>query len=114
MKVILLFKSPKGWLLLLGLMLFLGNGCAAKPDVAAPAATPPSSLVSDRIIVIGDNDAYEPLKKVKRFRPLADYLADSFHVFRLDAYTVVVNRKQPPLFVSFSRHMSPVGPRHGT
>ena len=97
MKVILLLKSPTSWLLLLGLMLILGNGCAANPHVSAPAATPPTSRVSDRIIVIGDIDAYEPLKKVRRFRPLADYLAENLTEFGIGRGEVVIAKDIPEM-----------------
>ena len=96
-KVILLLKSPTSWLLLLGLMLILGNGCAAKPHVSAPAATPPPSRVSDRIIVIGDIDAYEPLKKVRRFRPLADYLTENLTEFGIGRGEVVIAKDIPEM-----------------
>ena len=97
MKLILLLKSPTSWLLLLGLMLILGNGCAAKPHVSAPAATPPPSRVSDRIIVIGDIDAYEPLKKVRRFRPLADYLTENLTEFGIGRGEVVIAKDIPEM-----------------
>ena len=82
---------------MLGLMLVLGNGCADKPHVAAPAATPPSSRVGDRIIVIGDIDAYEPLKKVKRFKPLADYLAENLSEFGIGRGDVVIAKDIPEM-----------------
>ena len=97
MKVILLFKSPTSWLLLLGLMLFLGNGCTAKPHVVAPAATPPSALAGERIIVIGDIDAFEPLKKIKRFGPLADYLAENLTAFGIQKGEVVIAKDIPEM-----------------
>ena len=82
---------------MLGLMLVLGNGCADKPHVAAPAATPPSSRVGDRIIVIGDIDAYEPLKKVKRFKPLADYWAENLSEFGIGRGDVVIAKDIPEM-----------------
>ena len=82
---------------MLGLILVLGNGCADKPHVAAPAATPPSSRVGDWIIVIGDIDAYEPLKKVKRFKPLADYLAENLSEFGIGRGDVVIAKDIPEM-----------------
>jgi len=76
-KAILIFKSLTGWLLLPGLMLILGSGCASNSPAPTPAVTSAPSLARAQIIVLGDIDAYEPLKKVKRFGPLASYLAEN-------------------------------------
>ena len=97
MKVILLFKSSTGWLPLLGLMLFVWSGCTANPHVSTPAADPPSSPAGNRIIVIGDIDAHEPLKKIKRFGPLADYLAENLTEFGIGSGEVVIAKDVPEM-----------------
>lgn len=78
-------------------MLFLWNGCAANPGGFTPAATPAPSPVSDGTIVIGDIDAYEPLKKVKRFGPLADYMAENLTEFGIGSGEVVIAKDIPEM-----------------
>ena len=60
------------------------------------AATPSASGVSQgsidkaHTIVIGDVDPDEPVKKVRRFQPLADYLAQHLQAFGIQAGRVVI------------------------
>ena len=82
---------------MLGLLLFLGSGCASNPPVFTPAATSPPSLERDQIIIIGDIDAYEPLKKVKRFGPLAGYLAENLSEFGIRKGEVIIARDIPEM-----------------
>jgi phosphonate transport system substrate-binding protein len=96
-KAILIFKSLTGWLLLLGLMLILGSGCASNSPTSTPTVTSAPSLPRDQIIVLGDIDAYEPLKKVKRFGPLARYLAENLTEFGVRKGEVIIARDVPDM-----------------
>lgn len=78
-------------------MLILGSGCASNPPAPAPVATSPPSLARDQIIVLGDIDAYDPLKKIKRFEPLASYLAENLTEFGVQKGEVVIARDIPDM-----------------
>ena len=72
-----------GLLLLLGFVLPLTAACGSGPAKFSDVPSPPPPLERSQIIVLGDIDADEPIKKVRRFTPLADYLAKNLAEFGL-------------------------------
>ena len=66
--------------------------------VACGTATPPPSqpplaitqVSKAHTIVIGDVDPDEPVKKIRRFQPLADYLASRLRDFQIQAGRVLI------------------------
>ena len=58
------------------------------PVAPVPVATPSP----DQIIALGDIDAHDPVKKIKRFQPLADYLADQLRSSGIRQGRVVIAR----------------------
>lgn len=73
-------------------LLFLASSNEAgapSPSVAAPS---PAADSLDQIITLGDIDPDEPAKKLKRFQPLADYLAEHLESFGIHEGRVVIAR----------------------
>ena len=62
------------------------------PTAPAPTSTPTEVAITaaSQIITLGDIDPDEPTKKVKRFRPLADYLADNLKEFGITEGSVLI------------------------
>jgi len=74
-----------------GLLLLASCGAPGAPTPpVAPPSSPANSL--DQIITLGDIDPDEPVKKVKRFQPLADYLAEHLESFGIHGGRVVIAR----------------------
>ncbi len=74
-----------------------GCGSPSSPSVSptalvedAPAAQPVEEIAVS--ITIGDIDPDEPAKKIKRFTPLAKYLAENLAAFGIEKGSVVVAR----------------------
>lgn len=61
-------------------------------STASATEKPPQSQVSDRTITVGDIEPEEPVKKIKRFQPLADYLAESLAEFGVQEGRVAIAR----------------------
>ncbi len=86
-----------GWLTaglagLLGVLILLAIGCdIAERAVKAEAVVQPSASAFQRIS-LGDIEPDEPTKKVKRFTPLAQYLADNLHEHGILEGEVVIAR----------------------
>ena len=81
-------------ILLIGLLLALGIAACRTDDVPTPTslAAPPKSLSPDQMITIGDIEPDEPTKKIKRFQPLADYLAEHLKAYGIEGGQVVLAR----------------------
>ena len=60
----------------LPLVVILGFGCGATTPTPAPADSPAPSFADSMVITLGDIDPTDPVKKINRFQPLADYMAD--------------------------------------
>ena len=77
---------------LIGLIALMAMGCGAgaDPSPATPDPSPPAE--PGQVIVLGDIDSSEPIKKIKRFGPLADYLAAHLKEFGIDQGNVVIAR----------------------
>ena len=73
-------------------LLFLAS-CNATSG-PSPSVAPPSAVAIslDQIITIGDIDPDDPAKKLKRFQPLADYLANHLESFGIHEGQVVIAR----------------------
>lgn len=71
-------------------LIAIGCGISAAPLPATPEALPPAEPV--QAITLGDIDPSEPVKKIKRFRPLADYLASHLKEFDIGEGNVVIAR----------------------
>jgi phosphonate transport system substrate-binding protein len=82
-------------LLAIVLVMALAGGCqigasAAPIGATAVASEPLATLSPSQIITIGDIDSDEPAKKIKRFQPLADYLATHLAEFGIKEGRVVI------------------------
>ena len=77
---------------LISLIGLLAVACSASgdPSSAAPTALPQAGTAQG--ITLGDIDASEPVKKIKRFRPLAEYLASHLEEFGIADGDVVIAR----------------------
>lgn len=77
---------------LIGSIGFFALACGASANVspAMPGPLPQSQPV--RAITLGDIDASEPVKKIKRFQPLARYLASHLKEFGIAEGDVVIAR----------------------
>lgn len=73
-------------------LLFLASCNAA--GAPSPSVAPPSTAANslDQMITLGDIDPDEPAKKLKRFQPLADYLAENLESFGIHGGRVVIAR----------------------
>ena len=60
----------------LPLAVILSMGCGATTPTSAPANSPAPSFGDSMVITLGDIDSTDPVKKINRFQPLADYMAD--------------------------------------
>ena len=76
---------------LCSLAVTLAVACASTGSPATPSPTPRATEAS-QTITLGDIDADEPTKKIKRFGPLADYLATHLTEFGIDGGRVVIAR----------------------
>ena len=77
---------------LIGLAMLVLIGCGA----TATAPTAVSTILTDpeasRFLTLGDIDPEDPAKKLKRFKPLADYLARHLEEFGISRGQVVIAR----------------------
>ncbi len=75
----------------LGLLFLASCNAAGTPS---PSVALPSQAVNslDQIITLGDIDPDEPAKKLKRFQPLADYLAEHLESSGIHGGRVVIAR----------------------
>ena len=74
-----------------GLLVLASCNAAGAPS---PSVAPPSPAANslDQMITLGDIDSDEPAKKLKRFQPLADYLAEHLESFGIHGGRVVIDR----------------------
>lgn len=73
-------------------LLFLASCNAAGAPTPSDAPPSPAAISLDQIITLGDIDPDEPAKKLKRFQPLADYLAEHLESFGVHGGRVVIAR----------------------
>ena len=78
--------------ILIGILLLLTLGACGDEEGVTPTSPLSPSLSSDQLITLGDLDADEPAKKIKRFQPLADYLAEQLKAFGIEGGNMVVAR----------------------
>ncbi len=71
-------------------ILLLGCGSAVEPPPSTPAVSRPHQPLLP--IVLGDIDPSKPTEKIKRFKPLADYLAENLAGLGIDGGRVVIAR----------------------
>ena len=76
------------------MVLFAIAACQTGPADPTNTAAPPllNTLSEDQVITLGDIDPDEPAKKIKRFQPLADFLADRLLDYGIERGRVVVAR----------------------
>ena len=79
-------------------MLLLAAACQADEGIKNPAALAPVlAPSSDLMITLGDIDSDEPIKKIKRFQPLADYLARELGDMGIQQGKVVIAQDMPEM-----------------
>ena len=79
----MIWRSSVGSLLLLWFFLPLTAACGSGSANSFDVPSPPPPVERSQIIVLGDIDPDEPIKKVRRFTPFADYLAKNLAEFGL-------------------------------
>ena len=81
------------WLnILAGLVISLMTACGSARSSALPTPTLQPTAGPSQTITLGDIDADEPAKKIKRFKPLADYLAEHLKEFGILQGRVIIAR----------------------
>ena len=65
---------------------------ACGDEAAAPTPTPSPEPALSKTITVGDIEPEEPIKKIKRFKPLADYLAENLRPLGVEQGDVVIAR----------------------
>ena len=73
-------------------LLFLTSCNEASTPSPSVAALSPAAISLDKIITLGDIDPDDPAKKLERFQPLADYLAEHLESFGIHGGRVVIAR----------------------
>ncbi len=79
-------------LLILGVPLLWAGACGSNAPDSVPSSTIDPAPQAANVITIGDIDPEEPLKKIERFQPLANYLADRLKRYGIEAGRVVIAR----------------------
>lgn len=78
--------------LVAGIVFVLSTGCGPPATPSSPVPTVGDAVAPARSIVIGDVDAEEPAKKIKRYQPLADFLAQRLQPLGISQGRVVIAR----------------------
>ena len=81
-----------GMVSIVGLTATLAMGCGSTLPTSDPSAPTSPTAELSRTITLGDIDHDEPAKKIKRLKPLADYLADHLKEFGIQQGRVVIAR----------------------
>ena len=77
-------------LIVLTVLVAMGCNTDADPSPATPEPVQPAGPA--QTITLGDIDASDPVKKIKRFTPLANYLAEHLKEFGILKGYVVISR----------------------
>ena len=77
-------------LALLGVVSLLLIGCGSKSPEPVLSPTAPPEVEPSQIITLGDIDPDEPVKKINRFTPLADYLVQHLAEYSIADGRVVI------------------------
>ena len=77
---------------LIGLTVLVAMGCNTDADPSPATPEPVQPAGPAQTITLGDIDATDPVKKIKRFTPLANYLADNLKEFGILTGNVVISR----------------------
>ena len=75
-----------------GLIGLIAIGCGANAESTPAVPSPSQQAGPAQTITLGDIDASEPVKKIKRFTPLANYLASHLNEFGILEGNVVISR----------------------
>ena len=74
------------------LLVALLGACSSDPTPTPHQPQPTTTPLPEQVITIGDIDPDEPTKKIKRFQPLADYLAEHLKDHGITTGNVVIAR----------------------
>lgn len=77
-------------LVVVSVAMFLLIACGAATPTLGPLTSEDNKVSQAQTIVIGDVDPDEPVKKIRRFQPLADYLAGQLGDSGIEAGGVVI------------------------
>ena len=95
------FYKLKGMKEILGIVsVLLLVACGSQSDDISARAVEPvaaESVVAAQTITLGDVDPEKPAKKIRRFQPLADHLAENLREFGIEQGQVVIARDIPEM-----------------
>ncbi len=91
-KTVKILKRPGTVFSLIGVIVLIAIGCGANGETTPAVPIPSQQAGPEQTITLGDIDASDPVKKIKRFTPLANYLASHLTEFGIVAGNVVISR----------------------
>ena len=86
------WRGPSISVILLVVAWLLAAACSGTTPEPTAEATTPTAAGKDSIVTLGDIDPDEPTKKIERFTPLAEYLAENLQELGIEKGEVLIAR----------------------